>query len=38
VGRLTLDFVTPQSERYDPEVHYQQVRDVWWGTQVPSGR
>jgi outer membrane protein len=38
VGRLTLDFVTPQSERYDPEVHYQQVRDVWWGTQIPSGR
>jgi outer membrane protein len=37
LGRLTLDYVTPQAERYDPEVHYQQVRDLWWGTQVPNG-
>jgi len=37
MGRLTLDYITPHAERYDPEVHYQQVRDLWWGTQVPNG-
>ena len=37
VGRLVLERVTPSSQRYDPDVHYQQVRDLWWGTQVPNG-
>jgi outer membrane protein len=37
IGRLTLERVTPTSERYDPSVHYEQVRDLWWGTQIPSG-
>jgi outer membrane protein len=38
IGRLTLERVAPSSERYDPSVHYEKVRDLWWGTQVPSGR
>jgi outer membrane protein len=37
IGRLTLDYIAPRSEKYDPDVHYQQVRDLWWGTQVPNG-
>ena len=37
VGRLTLEYVSPRSEKYDPGNHYQQVRDLWWGTQVPNG-
>jgi outer membrane protein len=37
IGRLTLDYIAPRSEKYDPGVHYQQVRDLWWGTQVPNG-
>jgi outer membrane protein len=23
---------------YDPEVHYQQVRDAWIGLRTPDGR
>jgi len=37
IGRLTLDRIAPSSRRYDPSVHYQQVRDLWWGTQTPNG-
>jgi outer membrane protein len=37
VGRLTLERFAPSAQRYDPSVHYQQVRDLWWGTQVPNG-
>ena len=37
VGRLVLERIAPSSQRYDPGVHYQQVRDLWWGTQVPNG-
>jgi outer membrane protein len=38
LGRLTLEFIAPRSEKYDPSVHYQQVRDLWWGTQTPNGK
>ena len=38
IGRLTLEFVSPSSQKYEPGVHYQQVRDLWWGTQTPSGK
>jgi len=31
--RLGLDVVI-----YDPQVHYQQVRDAWFGVRDPSGR
>jgi outer membrane protein len=23
---------------YDPMVHYQQVRDAWFGIRIPDGR
>jgi outer membrane protein len=23
---------------YDPSVHYQQVRDSWFGVRIPDGR
>jgi outer membrane protein len=38
IGRLTLEYVAPRSEKYNPAVHYQQVRDLWWGTQTPNGK
>jgi outer membrane protein len=38
IGRLTLEFVSPSSQKYEAGVHYQQVRDLWWGTQTPSGK
>ena len=38
IGRLTLEFVSPSAQKYEPSVHYQQVRDLWWGTQTPSGK
>ena len=33
--RTTLD--VPAST-YDPSVHYQQVRDAWFGVRTPDGR
>ena len=38
IGRLTLEFVSPSAQKYEPGVHYQQVRDLWWGTQTPNGK
>jgi outer membrane protein len=37
IGKLTLEYVSPTAQRYDPRKHYKQVRDLWWGTQVPNG-
>jgi outer membrane protein len=38
VGRLTAaDLHLPVSQ-YDPMVHYQQVRDAWFGLRTPDGR
>jgi outer membrane protein len=38
IGRLTLEFVSPSAQKYEPGAHYQQVRDLWWGTQTPNGK
>jgi outer membrane protein len=27
-----------QTNTYDPSVHYQQVRDAWFGVRTPDGR
>jgi len=27
-----------KSPGYDPQVHYTQVRDVWYGLRTPDGR
>jgi outer membrane protein len=23
---------------YDPQIHYQQIRDAWVGVRIPDGR
>ncbi|PJK31193.1 TolC family outer membrane protein [Minwuia thermotolerans] len=33
VGRLSVAVLGLAVEAYDPDVHYRQVRDQWWGTQ-----
>jgi outer membrane protein len=38
VGRLTAQELRLQVSIYDPMVHYQQVRDVWFGLRTPDGR
>jgi outer membrane protein len=38
VGRLSPQVLNLPTTTYDPSVHYQQVRDNWFGVQTPSGR
>jgi outer membrane protein len=38
VGRLSADTLGLPVERYDPQVHYEQVKDKWWGLRTPDGR
>jgi len=38
VGRLSADALSLPVTIYDPSVHYQQVRDVWFGLRTPDGR
>lgn len=38
VGWLTADKLGLQVARYDPNVHYDQVRDKWIGLRTPDGR
>jgi len=38
VGRLTAQVLKLPVPVYDPQVHYQQVRDSWIGVRTPSGR
>ncbi|HUN95243.1 MAG TPA: TolC family protein, partial [Bradyrhizobium sp.] len=38
VGRLSIARLRPSVATYDPEIHYQQVRDAWTGLRVPAGR
>jgi outer membrane protein len=38
VGRLSPQVLNLPTTTYDPSVHYQQVRDNWFGTQTPDGR
>jgi len=38
VGRLSADVLSLPVTIYDPSVHYQQVRDVWFGLRTPDGR
>lgn len=37
VGRLSARELKLPVEIYDPQVHYQQVRDTWFGLRTPSG-
>ena len=38
VGRLSPQVLNLPTTSYDPSVHYQQVRDNWYGVQTPDGR
>jgi outer membrane protein len=38
VGRLSPTVLGLPTQIYDPVVHYQQVRDSWFGVRTPDGR
>ena len=38
VGRLSPQVLNLSTTSYDPSVHYQQVRDSWYGVRTPDGR
>jgi outer membrane protein len=38
IGRLSPQVLKLQTTTYDPGVHYQQVRDSWFGVRTPDGR
>jgi len=38
VGRLSPQVLNLATTTYDPSVHYQQVRDSWFGMRAPDGR
>jgi outer membrane protein len=38
VGRLSPQVLGLATTVYDPSVHYQQVRDSWYGVRTPDGR
>jgi outer membrane protein len=38
VGRLLPQVLNLKTTVYDPSVHYQQVRDSWFGVRTPDGR
>jgi outer membrane protein len=38
VGRLSPQVLKLSTNVYDPSVHYQQVRDSWFGVRTPDGR
>jgi outer membrane protein len=38
VGRLSAQDLHLPASIYDPMVHYQQVRDAWFGLRTPDGR
>jgi len=38
VGRLQPQVLNLNTTVYDPSVHYQQVRDSWFGVRIPDGR
>jgi outer membrane protein len=38
VGRLSPQVLNLPTNVYDPSVHYQQVRDSWYGMRTPDGR
>jgi outer membrane protein len=38
VGRFSPQVLNLSTTTYDPSVHYQQVRDSWFGVRTPDGR
>jgi outer membrane protein len=37
IGRLSPQVLNLPTNTYDPSVHYQQVRDSWFGVRTPDG-
>jgi outer membrane protein len=37
-GRLSAATLGLKVDRYDPTIHYDQVKDKWWGVGTPDGR
>jgi outer membrane protein len=37
IGRLSPQVLNLPTATYDPSVHYQQVRDEWYGVRTPDG-
>jgi outer membrane protein len=38
IGRLNAEQLKLQVQPYAPEIHYNQVRDSWFGVRTPDGR
>ena len=38
IGRLSPQVLNLATQTYDPSVHYQQVRDSWFGVRTPDGK
>ena len=38
VGKLSAQTLKLKAAAYDSRQHYDQVKDLWWGTQTPDGR
>ena len=38
VGRLSVRDLNLNVAEYDPAVHYEQVKDKWFGLDTPDGR
>ena len=38
VGSLSVEHLGLRVGIYDPQVHYQQVRDAWFGVRIPNGQ
>jgi outer membrane protein len=38
IGHLTINLLQPSSQRYSPKVHYDQIKDLWYGVRTPDGR
>jgi len=38
IGRLDHKHIDAAGPDYDPQTHYQQVRDAWFGLRTPSGQ
>ena len=38
VGGLSMQHLGLDVTIYDPQIHYQQIRDAWVGVRIPDGR
>ncbi len=38
IGQLSAERLGLRVATYDPKVHYDQVRDKWFGLRTPDGR